>query len=347
MTVQTAAEEYAGLLARAAPFLKPVAAGPTSAYGRTAVTGDEWLRAAAEPFLRGLPTLPGWDVRKFNPGQPRDGDGQWSDGVPGTAIKDALKLAGKIDLAPGERLVGSAKVDGDSGGVRLALTERGDGQRMLRFGGGGDGYGQRDRDRGTSAWDGNPSGASMSADDRARLEAENGALDEEWETASPARKAEIEARQDDVREQLGAAGGFNGTANLDTYGMRRLVDRIRPALAEAVDQERRQNRAYDELEVLRATAAPDPVRVAELSRIARVDETDFLTFDRGIVAGSEWGDVHFSVFLDDPSVGAEVRIGVAPKGAPDDWGDDQDWEATFDAAETSKLLRLLDKFAAA
>lgn len=348
MTVQTEAEEYADLLARAAPYLKPPRRPARAGYGRVAVAGDDWLRAAAEPYLRGLPDLPPdvW-TRKYDPSQARDSDGQWTDGVPGTALKDGLRLAGKIDLAPDEKLVASAKVDGDGGGVRMALTER-DGRRMLRFGVGGEGYGQRDRDEGIPAWDGNPSRVPMPAAERQRLEAEDEALSEEYSSASPARQDEIDARQEEIREQLGAAAqGFNGTANLDEYSMRRLADRIRPALVEAVEEAKRQNAAWDEIEDLELAGNPDPVRMAELRRIARADETDTIVFDRGIVAGSEWGDVHWSVELDDPTVGVEVRLGVSPKGAPDDWGDDQDWQGKFDPVETRKLLRLLDKYAAA
>jgi hypothetical protein len=347
VTVQTDAEEYADLLARAAPFLKPLRTRAGVEYGRVAVTGDDWLRAAAEPFLRGLPDLPTLETRKFNPNQPRDSDGQWSDGVPGSSLKDTLRLAGKIDLAPDETLVGSAKVDGEAGGIRMALTEQ-DGRRMLRLGVGGEGYGQRNRDEGTSAWDGNPAREPMPAAERQRLEAEDEALGEEYSDASPARREQIDARQEAIRDQLAEDDqGFNGTAKIDEYSMRRLADRIRPVLAEAVEEEKRQNAAWDEIEALQLDGNPDPERMAVLRRIARADESRGITFDSGIVAGSEWGDVHFSVELDDPSVGVEVRLGVTPKGAPDDWGDGRDWEGRFDAAETRKFLRLLDKYAAA
>lgn len=52
--------EYAALLARAAPFLRPREAADNEAgYGRVAVAGDEWLRARATVLLRdGLPELP-------------------------------------------------------------------------------------------------------------------------------------------------------------------------------------------------------------------------------------------------------------------------------------------------
>lgn len=53
------AAEYAALLARAAPYLRPSLPGGEVGYGQVAVTADAWLRAAAEPYLRsGLPELP-------------------------------------------------------------------------------------------------------------------------------------------------------------------------------------------------------------------------------------------------------------------------------------------------
>lgn len=53
------AEEYADLLARAAPFLRPDRPDNAGvAFGWAAVAGDEWLRGRAELYLRGLPELP-------------------------------------------------------------------------------------------------------------------------------------------------------------------------------------------------------------------------------------------------------------------------------------------------
>jgi hypothetical protein len=290
---------------------------------------------------------------KYNPAQPRDpgGDdgGRWvrSPGAGGSPAKDAvkldaLKLAGKIDLEPGEQLVGSGKVDGDAGGIRMALTERG-GERRLRFGAGPEGYGQRNREEGTAAWSGNPPAKPLTKTERDRLNAQIEALDEEWDDASPARQDEIDSRRADVREQLVADDqGFNGTAELDEYSMRRLIDRIRPAMAEAVEQQKAQNDAWDELDALESRGGGDPERIAELRERARVGNDDYLTFTEGILPGSAWGDVHYSVELDDPTAGAYLRIGVQPKGAPDDWAEGRDWQGTFDAAETKRFLRLLD-----
>lgn len=289
--------------------------------------------------------------RKFNPNQLRDPGGehggQWVKS-PGEAAeaagKDLLKLAGKIDLERDEQLLASAKLDSGAGGVRMALTERA-GKRMLRFGVGGEGYGKRDRDEGTPAWDGNPSRAPLSDHERKRLDQEQADLDAEYDSASPARQAEIDNRLADIREQLTAGDlGFNQTAQLDEYSTRRLIDRIRPALDEAVDQEKAQNAAWDEIDALEAKGNPDPARMANLRENARADSDQPIVFVEGIVPGSAWGDVHFQVELDDLSVGPQVVLGVQPKGAPDDWGDDKDWQGKFDIAETRRLLKLLDKF---
>lgn len=281
--------------------------------------------------------------RKFNPSQQRDPNGEWGDGVAGTAtMKDALKLAGKIDLEPDETLVGSGKVDGEQGGVRLALTEQG-GRRMLRLGLGGESYGQRDRDNGIAAWDGNPAREPLSEAERQRLDDEYESLAVEYDTATPERQDEIDDRQADIREALSAGDeDFNGTAKLDESSWRRLADRIRPALTEATEQEKAENDAWDEIQKLEASGNPDPDRMVRLREIARLDTTEGITFTSGIIAGSEWGDVHYSVDLHDSTVGPQVTLGVTPKGAPDDWGDEFDWQGQLNAAETRKFLRLLD-----
>lgn len=268
-------------------------------------------------------------------------------GAAAGALKDTLRLAEKIDLDPDEKLVSSSKIDGGAGGIRMALTEQG-GKRMLRLGLGGEGYGRRNREEGIPAWDGNPSREPLPKAEYERLDAEYDALGDEYDSATPTRQDEITARQEDIREQLAAGDeGFNGTAKIDEYSMGRLADKIRPALAEAVEQEKVENAAWDEIEAFQAKGNPDPARLAELQQTARAvpgsPGYDGITFTSGIIPGSAWGDVHYSVELDDLSQGPEVRLGVQPKDAPDDWGDDKDWQGRFDAAETRKFLRQLDK----
>lgn len=286
--------------------------------------------------------------RKYNPAQMRDPGGehggQWVKNPASAAVsvgaRDTLKLAGKIHLETDEHLIGSGKVDADAGGIRMALTEH-NGERKLRFGAGGEDYGKRNADEGIAAWDGNPRADPPSEADVDRLRAEADALDEEWDSASPARQAEITERLDNIREQrVTAEQGFNGTTELDEYSARRLADRIRPAMADAVEQEKAENKAWDEIEELEAAGNPDPERMARLRQIV---DRDHIVFDKGIVPGSRWGDVHWSVELDDPAVGPQLRMGVQPKDASGDWGDTRDWQGTFDPAETRKFLRQLEK----
>lgn len=290
---------------------------------------------------------------KFDPGQLRDpggeDGGQWVKN-PGSAAKavagDALKLAGKIDLDNDETLLGSGKVDGADGGIRLAAIGR-DGQRTIRLGAGSEGYGKRDASTGARAWDGNP--ANPFADPEAahrELHNEEESLDEEFQSASPSRQEEIEERLQEIRA-LQEEDDFNGTAALDEVSARRLADRIRPALDEAAEQEQIEDEAWSDLERLQEEANPDPEQLAKLRMLSRADATDAVVFRKGIIPGSEWGDVHFSVELDDPTVGPYLMLGVKPKDAPDDWGDTRDWQGRFDMAQADKFLRLLDKMTSA
>lgn len=102
-----AGEEYAALLAAAAPYLRSVAVVDSPEYGRVAVGGDAWIRVRAEPYLRGLPELPldddqlvdalvlaleeldvelrAWDAGKH----PRGPDGRFRSTV--DVLKDAIR----------------------------------------------------------------------------------------------------------------------------------------------------------------------------------------------------------------------------------------------------------------
>jgi peptidoglycan hydrolase-like protein with peptidoglycan-binding domain len=75
---------------------------------------------------------------KFNPNQPRDPDGKWGDGIPGaSALKDALNLAGRIELDEGETLAGSGRLNLESSSgddVVWAAIDTSEG-RFFRIGG--------------------------------------------------------------------------------------------------------------------------------------------------------------------------------------------------------------------
>lgn len=158
--------------------------------------------------------------RKFDPGQPRDDDGQWTDGIPGTgALKDALKLADRIDLDPGEDLVGSDKVAGDTGTVRMAATMK-LGRPLLRIGIGGGVFGGRDDDAGP--WLGGPDRTDDLNAQRKRLRDEEARLGDELDDleesgADPQREARIRGRLaelDDMDTMDVSPGGY--TARLDS-----------------------------------------------------------------------------------------------------------------------------------
>lgn len=77
-------------------------------------------------------------LERFDPHQPRDHDGKWTDGPLGpasVAVKDALRLADRIQLGPGERFGGSAKAR-DASGDFAAVFARVDGidGPKIRFG---------------------------------------------------------------------------------------------------------------------------------------------------------------------------------------------------------------------
>lgn len=71
----------------------------------------------------------------FNPAERRDHDGKWTDGGAAGAVGDALKLAGRIKLGPGERFGGSARVHDGNGdhSIVMARIDTSSGP-VLRFG---------------------------------------------------------------------------------------------------------------------------------------------------------------------------------------------------------------------
>jgi hypothetical protein len=78
--------------------------------------------------------------RKFNPDEPRDPHGKWVGGGVSDVLKDVLKLGDKADLQPGEKLVGSDKLNAKSGSIRMALVDHG-GHHTIRLGIGGEDFG--------------------------------------------------------------------------------------------------------------------------------------------------------------------------------------------------------------
>lgn len=336
----------------------------------------KWLTVHADGSSRSASRS---DERKFNPAEPRvpggEHGGEWTSGG---VIRDALKLAGKIELADGEKLLGSSKVDGDQGTVRLALVGHG-GHRSLRLGIGGPGFGARDDDAGP--WRGGPDRTAEINAEQKRLRDEQDAIGKELDrldvdpTADPERKAALRRRFDEI-EDMGTgdvyASGY--TAVLDSAAAANLRTQLTAALDGAAKTEKTVDAHFDEIDRLKARynalyknapstawetnegAAAIHAQADAIRRQIAVLEAEPPTGSSGTrgdyfsVEGSipgEWADVHYAVYLDDPDIGVEVMLGAVPRGAGRDLsdlsGDGQ--VATLDPAEARRFLRLLDQYA--
>lgn len=290
-------------------------------------------------------------------------------GIPDVVSKlDKLKLAGRIELEPGERLVGSDKLTGSNGAVRLAATER-DGKRFLRLGIGDSTFGGRDDDAGP--WRGGPDKTATVNVKRKRLRDEQQALEAEWDAldaapdADPARKAAIEAKLEEFEDvDTGDVLPSGYTARLDADTAARLRDTLAGALRAGAVAQDRQDAYWDERErlekvqaALRKVAYSRPDHAFTAEEDARWDETaaalealgdppewEYEIFAEGAASG-EWADVHYRVDIDEPATGVMVHLGAVPAGLTlDDLSDnEQVAELYARAGEADKLLRLLAK----
>lgn len=290
------------------------------------------------------------EVRHLPGKHPQESHGNDGPGeVVKSALKDALKLAGKIDLAPGEQLLGSSKVDGDGGTVRLAWFER-DGRRSLRLGIGGAGFGSRDDEAGP--WRAGPDATVEENRRRAALRREQKAL-AALDNRTPDQERRLE-ELDDMETVEVYPSGY--TANLDEAAAARLAADVREALDRATAAQALEDAHFDRIDELerernklkfmdRKWTTEEDARwdslTAQLEQLkanppARPAEGYFAF--TGVIPG-EWADVHYSAEFDEPDLGPEVSLTAVPPGAdPDDLSE---LRAVFSPAETRKLLRLL------
>lgn len=328
-----------------APRLDPAQLKPTS--GRSRMTIDYPVQVVRQPdsahemqsmphvLVDGICTTCNSDVqRSFDPDEPRDPHtGKWGvGGAAGGALKDTLKLAGKIDLGPDEKLVGSDKLNADVGGIRMALTDT-HGVKSLRLGIGGTGFGSTHDDVGP--WHGNQVSVDEINAERKRLRAERDTAIAEVDRldadplAGPKRKAAAQARVDEFDDMnLDDALPAGYTAKLNSAAVERLRATLTKALAEGKAKQREIDDAYDK-------GLPDPIRPAQ----------GFWTIAEGSIPG-EWADVAWNVYLDDPTVGVEVHIGAVPPGETLEDLTGAEQAARLDPAEAQKFLRLLNKYSA-
>ncbi len=271
---------------------------------------------AVEVLLQAMAEFSGRVEAGFNPGELRvpggERGGEWSSGG---ALKDVLKLAGRMDLDGGETLVGSDKVQGGSGTVRIAVTERA-GQRLLRLGVGNEAFGSRDDEAGP--WTGRDHIAEENTR-RAPLRAERDAL-EVLDNPTPGQQARFDELDGMDLAEVYASGH---TARLDPATTARLHDTL-------ADISKRAKAAEAELQVSwdaipDGAKPPPPVDVAE-----------------GLIP-AEWGDIHYEAYVDEPESGLQVFLWIVPPGETSEEVRDAEERANLNAAELRKLVRLLEK----
>lgn len=311
--------------------------------------------------------------RNFNPSEPRipggEHGGEWGHGgAVGKALKDALKLDGKIDLGSDEKLVGSDKLLADSGSIRMALTET-HGKKSLRLGLGDSSFGSREDEAGP--WRGSDKVAEINAE-RKKLDDEHHSVVSELDkldagpNADPERKAALQKRLDRLDElntSQVAASGY--TATIDEAGMQQLHAALTDGLAKGVSHDRRVNGGYNRVEELDtqlgdmnkmprdawtpALRDQHAKLLAERQALQKeLDAEDWTIFAKGSVPGKE-ADVHYRVDFDDPSQGVGVQLAAVPHDSGLTFEDlaSEAIDARLDEAETKKFLRQLQSFAVA
>ena len=339
------------------------------------VTFDR-LRVAFAGEYTDVALAPVTATKRFDPHQLRDpggeDGGQWVSN-PASLLRDALRLAGKIDLGPDEKLAGTDKISGEDGTIRVAAIDRG-GKRRLRIGIGDSVFGSRGDEAGP--WTAGPDPTAKTNAQRRQLRDEVAALNAEWDRldanhdANAARISAIEKRLAELDEtDTGDVhpGGF--TADVDAADLDRFRAVLPEALAKAAEVQSKNDAYWAEHDRLTAEhnrilaavnrrhprvwadeeAAQAQALAAQIDALGDAPEHDYEVLAQGKVPGG-WADIHYRFELDDLGIGPQLLIGAVPHDNPDLTTLDDvihaEQAATFDVAETKKLLRLLDKFVA-
>jgi hypothetical protein len=329
--------------------------------------------------IRVVATIAADVAAKFNPGQVRDFDGRWTDGPSGAppdkaaTAPDKLKIAGRIKLAAGETLAGSAAVPTDEGKVSPMAAIDGPDGRTVRLG-----VGILAEDR--RSWSAANRGSTVpldaarvdqlaDAETRMQSAAEQGRtrhrelaarvqdlgqqeakiVGAQYRTKSQAREALTLRRQIERGEslvalfdrQLASPDTAQTDADAKLYaGLRRnrLNDKAR-AEAEV-------SAARDRLAKLDADATPLPedrrIALAQVRRELDLAERDLENFGDSTVLATgaiptPWGDLAYETYQVEGS--ARHQFEVRPPDAPSDWSiGDSDRDAVYTSAQLRRLV---------
>jgi HK97 family phage portal protein len=156
-------------------------------------------------------STPAVGARRYNPGQKRDPDGQFADGVfsvPG----DKLRLARRIRLRDGERLAGTAKVAGNRNADHAAVLAAIDGPegRLVRLG--------FVRTEDTSRWRAENLGSTVEMNQPTAASVRDGLSDVRAKAQQMVKDYHRDARAEYAKQK--AAGEFSaeGFPDWDSYG---------------------------------------------------------------------------------------------------------------------------------
>jgi hypothetical protein len=269
--------------------------------------------------------------------QENHGDGDGVDGIPG----DKLKLAERIDLQPGEKLLSSqrirtnAKVDGwdlmvaevDTPGgrqIRLGIIEPGDSKH----------------------WTAGPDPKRVKRIVELDTEIDRLESDPDLSEAESDRLEELRSERSDLQEF--DRGNLNRTAFVEPEAIGKMRTDIDSGIEQAKAWSKKWRRLRDEYEDIQAD---DDISGEEREeRLARVEESfDALGdndqyFLEGSIPGGNDGDLHYLVGgVDDDEGGWKIELGIKPPDAKDSWyiGNNDDG-ARFEGSDVKKLLKALD-----
>lgn len=268
--------------------------------------------------------------------QGNHGDGDGTDVIPG----DKLKLAGRIDLKPGEKLVSSQRIrtraDADGWDLMTAEVDTPNG-RQVRLGI----IHPDDSKRWTAGPD--PKRTKRIAELEEEIDRlENGP---DLSDSESDRLDELQSERNELLEF--DEGNLNRTAFVEPASVKKMRADIDAGIERAKDWSKAWRRLSDEYDDVQSD--DDLSGEEKEDRLARIEEQfnalgdNDQEFLAGSIPGGSEGDLHYLVGgIDDGEGGWKIELGIKPPDAEEHWyiGENDD-SARFEGSDVKKLLKAL------